>query len=225
MARMVIPEKATFWPGSPHDTRLRLSAPVAAVYFFPMSTQSKSVTELLHAWREGDQAALGRLIPIVHDELRRLAEGYMRGERPGHTLQTTALVDEAYLRLVDARADWQDRAHLLAVAATIMRRILVDHARSRARGKRAGIRVTLEEAAHVSASPSEEMVDLDEALTRLAEKHARAARAIECHYFGGLTYEEIAEVMGTSAATVDRDLRLARAWLYRELSEENPPSS
>lgn len=190
-----------------------------------MVTQSRSVTELLHAWRGGDTAALDRLIPIVHDELRRLADGYMRGERPDHTLQTTALVDEAYLRLVDVQADWQDRAHLLAVAATIMRRILVDHARSRARGKRAGIRVTLEEAAHVSASPSEEMVDLDEALTRLAETDARAARATECHYFGGLTYSEIGEVLGISEATVDRDLRLARAWLYRELSEEGPPES
>jgi RNA polymerase sigma-70 factor, ECF subfamily len=184
-----------------------------------MPSPTNAVTELLKAWRAGDRSALDRLIPLVHDELHRLAGGYMRGERPDHTLQTTALVDEAYLRLVDVEVDWKDRAHFLAVAATIMRRILVDHARSRARGKRAGVAVTLEEAALVTPSPSEGMVALDEALTRLGEHDERSARAIELHYFGGLTYPEIAEVLEISEATVHRDLRLARAWLYRELEE------
>lgn len=141
----------------------------------------------------------------------------MRSERPDHTLQTTALVDEAYLRLVDADVDWQDRAHFLAVAATVMRRVLVDHARGRDRGKRAGVKVTLEEAALVSPSASDDMLALDEALSRLAENDERAARTVELHYFGGLTYREIGEVLEVSEATVDRDLRLARAWLYKEL--------
>jgi RNA polymerase sigma-70 factor, ECF subfamily len=182
-----------------------------------MPNPTDSVTELLHAWRGGDREALNRLIPLVHDELHRLAAGHMRSERPDHTLQTTALVDEAYLRLVDAEVDWTDRAHFLAVAATVMRRVLVDHARGRDRGKRAGVKVTLEEAALVSPSASDDMLALDEALSRLATHDERAARAVELHYFGGLTYREIGEVLDVSEATVDRDLRLARAWLYNEL--------
>jgi RNA polymerase sigma-70 factor, ECF subfamily len=182
-----------------------------------MPNPTDSVTELLHAWRGGDRAALDRLIPLVHDELHRLASGHMRGERPDHTLQTTALVDEAYLRLVDAEVDWQDRAHFLAVAATVMRRVLVDHARGRARGKRAGVKITLEEAALVSPSSSDDMLALDDALSRLAKNDERTAKAVELHYFGGLTYREIGEVLDVSEATVDRDLRLARAWLYNEL--------
>lgn len=182
--------------------------------------ESKPVTQLLHAWREGDREALDRLIPLVHDELHRLAAGYMRGERPDHTLQTTALVNEAYLRLVGADVDWRDRAHFFAVAATTMRRILVDHARARGRGKRAGVKISLDEAVLLTPDTSDEMLALDEAMTRLAERDERAARTVELHYFGGLTYDEIAEVVGVSAATVHRDLRLARAWLYREISSE-----
>lgn len=180
--------------------------------------EPSAVTGLLQAWRRGDREALDRLIPLVHDELHRLAAGYMRGERPDHTLQTTALVNEAYLRLVDADVDWQDRAHFFAVAATTMRRILVDHARAKGRRKRAGIKVSLDDAAVVTPDASDEMLALDEALTRLAERDERPARVVELHYFGGLTYDEIAEVVGVSAATVHRDLRLARAWLYREMS-------
>lgn len=186
-----------------------------------MSAPAKPVTELLQAWRSGDEDALDRLIPLVHDELHRLAGGYMRRERSDHTLQATALVDEVYLRLVDAEVDWKDRAHFLAVAATLMRRILVDHARSRGRGKRSAVRVTLEEAALVTPGVSEGMLALDEALTRLAAKDERSARAVELRYFGGLTYAEIGEILEVSDATVHRDLRLARAWLYRELSYED----
>lgn len=179
---------------------------------------SKPVTDLLLAWRSGEEGALDRLIPLVHEELHRLAADYMRGERPDHTLQTTALVNEAYLRLVDAEVDWQDRAHFFAVAATTMRRILVDHARKKGRDKRTGIEVPLDEAAVVVPEASEGMLALDDALTRLAKRDERAARTVELHYFGGLTYDEMAEVLGVSTTTVHRDLQLARAWLYRELS-------
>jgi RNA polymerase sigma factor (TIGR02999 family) len=181
-------------------------------------SDDRPVTALLHAWRSGDQDALAQLMGLVHEELHRLAQRYMRGERQDHTLQATALVNEAYLRLVDADVAWKDRAHFFAVAATTMRRILVDHARSLGRQKRAGIKVSLEESAIVAADSSAELVAIDEALTRLAEQDARAAQVVELHYFGGLTYEEIAEAVGTSPATVHRDLRFAKAWLYRELS-------
>jgi RNA polymerase sigma factor (TIGR02999 family) len=179
-----------------------------------------SVTTLLRAWRAGDRGALDRLIPLVHEELHRLAQGYMRGERPDHTLQATALVNEAYLRLVEADVDWRDRAHFFAVAATTMRRILVDHARSKGRKKRAGALVSLEESAVVAPDRDAELLAIDEALTRLAGNDERAAKVVELHYFGGLTYDEIAEALGISAATVDRDLRFAKAWLYRELKAE-----
>jgi len=179
-----------------------------------------SVTAMLKAWRSGDAGALDRLVPLVHAELHRLAEGCMRGERPDHTLQATALVNEAYLRLVDADVAWQDRAHFFAVAATTMRRILVDHARAKGRKKRAGTRVSLEESIIVAPDRDAELVAIDEALTALAANDARAAKAVELHYFGGLTYQEIAEALGTSPATVDRDLRFAKSWLYRELRED-----
>jgi RNA polymerase sigma factor (TIGR02999 family) len=179
--------------------------------------EARPVTALLRAWRSGDPTALDRLIPLVYAELHRLAEGYMRGERPGHTLQATALVNEAYLRLVHAEVDWKDRAHFYAVAATTMRRILVDHARAQGRKKRAGARVSLEESVLVAPDREADLVVIDEALTRLAANDARAARAVELHYFGGLTYDEMAEALGVSAATVDRDLRFAKSWLYREI--------
>jgi len=179
-----------------------------------MSTQ---VSELLLTWRNGDRGALDRLVPLVHDELRRLAEQCMRGERPGHTLQPTALVHEAYLRLIGSEIAWQDRAHFFAVAATTMRRVLVDHARAKGRAKRAGRPVSLEDSLLVAPDRADDLLVVDDALDRLTQKDPRAARVVELHFFGGLTYEETAEALGISAATVDRDLRFARAWLHREL--------
>lgn len=175
------------------------------------------VSELLLTWRTGDRGALDRLIPLVHEELRRLAEQCMRGERPGHTLQPTALVHEAYLRLVDSDVAWQDRAHFFAVAATTMRRVLVDHARAKGRAKRGGHPVSLEDSLLVAPDRADDFLVVNDALDRLAAQDARAARVVELHYFGGLTYEEAAEALGISAATVDRDLRFARAWLHRAL--------
>jgi len=158
-------------------------------------------------------------MPLVYEELRRLAQIQMRGERSDHTLQTTALVHEAYLRLCGADVAWQGRVHFLAVAATVMRRVLVDHARSRDRAKRGGgaDRVPLDEALAVSPERPEAVVALDEAIDRLSALDERKAHAVELHFFGGLTYEETAEALGVSPATVDRELRLAKAWLYREL--------
>jgi RNA polymerase sigma-70 factor (ECF subfamily) len=183
------------------------------------TSPTSEVSRLLVAWRQGDQRALDLLMPLVYDELRRLAQGQMRGERPDHTLQTTALVHEAYLRLCGADVAWEGRVHFLAVAATVMRRILVDHARSRDRAKRGGGAdpVALDEALAVSPERPEAVVALDEAIQRLSALDERKARAVELHFFGGLTYEETAAALGVSAATVDRELRLAKAWLYREL--------
>jgi len=183
------------------------------------TSPTSEVSRLLVAWRQGDQRALDSLMPLVYDELRRLAQSQMRGERPDHTLQTTALVHEAYLRLCGADVAWEGRVHFLAVAATVMRRILVDHARSRDRAKRGGGAdpVALEEALAVSPERPEAVLALDEAIQRLSALDERKARAVELHFFGGLTYEETAAALGVSAATVDRELRLAKAWLYREL--------
>lgn len=181
------------------------------------------MTSLLLAWRGGDRGALDRLIPLVYDELHRLARDCMRGERPEHTLQTTALVNEAYLRLVKGAVKWQDRAHFFAMAATAMRRVLVDHARARGRQKRAGVQVSLEESMLVLPDRGDELIAIDDALNALAREDDRAAKVIELHFFGGLTYDETAEALGISAATVDRDLRFARAWLYRSMSR--PPES
>jgi len=159
------------------------------------------------------------MVPLVYDELRVIATRLMRGERADHTLQATALVHEAYARLVDAQVDWRDRSHFFAIAARQMRRILVDHAKARGRVKRGGgdRPLTLDEAVAVSGDSNENLVELDEALERLAELDERKAKVVELHYFGGLTYDEAAEVLGISPATVDRDLRFAKAWLYREL--------
>lgn len=181
----------------------------------------KPVTELLRAWRDGDDRALDRLLPLVQDELHRLAQRCMRSERPDHTLQATALMHEAYLRLVDSDVTWQDRAHFFAVASQVMRRVLVDYARAASRQKRGGgqIRVTLDEGIVVSPERADDLLALDEALEALGHHDPRKARVVELHYFGGLTYDETAEAIGVSAATVDRDLRMAKAWLYRELTE------
>ena len=189
---------------------------------------SAEITRLLKAWGRGDSAALERLTPLVYEQLRRMARNYMRNERPGHTLQATALVNEAFVRLVDAReVDWTDRAHFFAVCAKVMRRILVDAARSRAAIKRGG---QLDRAEHSTAinldqlpSPASEIsaqvCALDEALDRLAEIDPRRAQVIELRFFGGLTVEETAQVLQTSPQTVMREWKLARAWLARELSQ------
>jgi RNA polymerase sigma-70 factor (ECF subfamily) len=180
----------------------------------------QQVTDLLLAWRDGDQAALDHLIPAVHQELRRLARRQMRGERPGHTLQTTALVNEAYLRLIDlSRVRWQDRAHFFAMSARLMRRILVDHARSRHYQKRGGgvSNVTLHEALVVSHEPGADLVALDDALEALAAVDVRKSQVVEMRFFGGLSVEETAEALHVSGETVMRDWRLAKVWLLREI--------
>jgi RNA polymerase sigma-70 factor (ECF subfamily) len=180
----------------------------------------REVTRLLAAWGQGDRLALEKLTQLVYEELRRVAHRYMKGQRADHTLQTTALVNEAYLRLAgQAQPDFANRSHFLAVAAKAMRQILVDHARSALRQKRgAGAqRVDLEEAAWVSAEPARELVDLDEALEKLAALEERKARVVELKYFGGLKHDEIAEVMDISEVTVRRDWTFSRAWLYAEL--------
>ena len=178
-----------------------------------------NVTELLVEWRAGKHDALFQLTPLVERTLHNIAQRQMRGEQAGHTLQATALVNEAYLCLVDASVSWENRAHFFAVAARIMRRILVDHAKSKRRAKRGGggQEVTLHEAQLASPRVEPDVLDLDEALGRLAAFDERKANAIELSFFGGLTYDEIAEVLDISQATVDRDLRLGKAWLYREI--------
>jgi RNA polymerase sigma factor (TIGR02999 family) len=180
------------------------------------------VTRLLVRWRDGDEAALEQLMPLVYDELRRLAERYMRSERPDHTLQATALVHEAYVRLAGVDVAWEDRIHFLSLAARMMRRVLVDHAKSGRRKKRGGgaAKVTLDDIELASPAPTSDLLALDDALTRLAAIDERKARAVELHFFGGLTYDETAAALGVSAATVDRDLRMAKAWLYHEVKGE-----
>ena len=184
------------------------------------SVSQQRVTELLAHWSHGDDAALGELTPLVYEELRRLAHHHMGGQRPDHTLQTTALVNEAYLRLADqTNPSWQDRAHFFAVAARAMRQILVNYAESYRAQKRGGgaIKVELDEAAIVSPEKSKEIIDLHEALERLAALDSRKARVVELKYFGGLNHDEIAEVMKVSTVTVRRDWVFAKAWLYSEL--------
>ena len=188
------------------------------------SATSSQVTELLVAWNNGDRSAFDRLIPIVHSELHRLARRYMRDERAGHMLQTTALVNEAYLRLIDARrTGWQNRAHFFGIAARLMRRILVDFARERNYQKRSGgmRRVVLEEAQAVSSEGYTDVVGLDEALNALAEVDERKSKVVEMRFFGGLSEREIAAALTVSRETVRRDWRLAKAWLLRWLSEEH----
>ena len=178
------------------------------------------VTALLRAWSGGDQHALAQLTPIVYDELRRLARHYMKGERAGHSLQTTALVNEAYLRLVDyKRMHWQNRAHFVAAAAQAMRRILVDHARRHNLKRGAGAEhVSLDADAVMCPDRSDDFVSLDEALTGLAERAPRKAQVVELRFFGGLSVEETAEVLRVSPITVMREWKSAKAWLYRELA-------
>jgi RNA polymerase sigma-70 factor, ECF subfamily len=186
-----------------------------------MASDSAEVTGLLLAWRAGDAAALGRLIPLVHAELRRIARGFMRKERAGHTLQTSALVNEAYLRLINAQqVAWQNRAHFFAISASLMRRILVDSARERQARKRGGSdeRVVLDEGLIVGPGRNEDLVALDEALSALAAVDERKSKVVELRFFGGLNEAEIAEALQISPETVRRDWRLAKVWLLRFLS-------
>jgi len=185
-----------------------------------MSNLPGDVTGLLLEWRGGNEDALSRLIPLVHEELHRLADRYIRRERAGHTLQATALVNEAYLRLIDAkRVQWRDRAHFLAISARLMRRVLVDYARSRGYQKRGGdaVRVTLVEEIAAVGEPDLELVALDDALQALAKFDERKSRVVELRSFGGLSVEETATVLHVSPDTVMRDWKLAKAWLLREL--------
>jgi RNA polymerase sigma-70 factor (ECF subfamily) len=194
------PLKATFIPGS----------------------ECSETTQLLRAWANGDPAALEQLTPRVYEELRRIAGHFMQDERPGRTIQTTALVHEAYLKLIDvANVDWQHRAHFFAVSAQIMRRILLDQARRRITTKRGGaaVRVNLDEVPDIGSGRARELIALDDALNALAEVEPRKARIIELRFFTGLSVEETAEVLKVSSDTVKRDWRLARAWLLAELAD------
>lgn len=189
--------------------------------------ERQAVTRLLSAWRAGDERALERLTPLIYEELRDRARRYMRRERPGHTLQATAVVHEAFVRLVEMNVSWQDRAHFFAVAARLMRRILVDHAKSRIRVKRGGTLPTtsIDELQELDAGPATsgdiDVLEIDEALAQLATQNPRVAETVEMHYFGGLTYEEISEMLKISEATVDRDLRMAKAWILNQIRPRN----
>lgn len=185
----------------------------------PGEPEASDVSTLLRAWSDGDQSALKGLTPIVYDELHRLAHRYLGRERPGHSLQTTALVNEAYIRLVDyKRMQWQNRAHFLAVSAQVMRRILVDHARGHNVKRGAGVQhVSLDEGAVVGGDQATDLVALDDAMNALARLDPRKVQIIEMRFFGGLSVEETAEVLKVSPATVRRDWSIAKFWLYREL--------
>jgi RNA polymerase sigma-70 factor (ECF subfamily) len=191
-----------------------------------MATLSqKDITGLLLDWGSGDKAALEKLIPLVYKELRRMAHQYMRRERAGNTLQTSALINEAYIRLIDyKRMRWQDRAHFFAVAAQAMRRILVERARSRRRDKRGGAaqKVSLDEAADLAVDRAADIIALDDALIELSVIAPRKGQIVELRYFGGLSIDEAAEVLGVSSPTVQREWRAAKAWLYRAISEGIP---
>src|ERR1700752_682804 len=180
-----------------------------------------NVTGLLVEWREGDEAALERLMPLVYDQLRRIAHRYVQRERAGHTLQTSALVNEAYLRLADQKVFWQNRAHFFAVTARVMRHILIAHARRRRYAKHGGEarQVSIDEAATMSMERAAELIALEEALDELAQLDQRKSRVVELRYFGGLSLEETAEALNISLMTVRRDWRAAKAWLYRRLKE------
>ena len=187
------------------------------------AVQTPKLTDLLLDWRRGDESALARLTPLVYDELRRIAHRYVQRERSGHTLQTTALVHEAYLRLAgDQRIEWQDRAHFFAVSAQVMRHILIDHARRRRYVKHGGDapHVSLTDSNAMTPQRANELVSLDEALEELAKLDERKSRVVELRYFGGLSLEETAEVIEVSVMTVRRDWRAAKAWLFRRMKDE-----
>jgi len=186
----------------------------------PGEPAAEDISTLLRAWSDGDQSALEQLTPVVYDELHRLARRYMKGERSGHSLQTTALVNEAYMRLVDyERMQWQNRAHFFAVSAQLMRRILVEHARRHNLKRGGGVQhLSLEEASLVGGDQDADLVALDDAMNGLARIDPRKVQVVEMRFFGGLSVEETAEVLKVSPVTVKRDWRAARAWLYRELT-------
>lgn len=189
----------------------------------PTTGGQQSVTRLLSAWRGGDATALQHLTPLVYDELKSLARRYMRHERAGHTLQATAVVHEAFVRLVGMDVPWQDRMHFFAVAARLMRRILVDHAKGRQRSKRGGTQTLISlgtqgEGSENAVSAGEiDVLEIDDALQRLAQRDERLAQIVELHYFAGLTYQETASALGISEATVHRDLRMAKAWILSQI--------
>lgn len=183
---------------------------------------SQDITGLLIAWSEGNKESLLELIPLVEKELHRLAAAYMRRERPGHTLQTTALVNEAYCKLIDQdKVHWRNRAQFFAISAQFMRRILIDHARSRGRAKRGSdvAKISLDETLLIPEQQAEELISIDEALTRLAEFDPLKSRIVEMKFFGGLTIEEIAEVEHVSTRTINREWRKAKAWLYETIRQ------
>lgn len=188
---------------------------------------TQEVTQLLVKLSGGDRSALDDLLPLVYDELRRLADRYLRRERSDHTLQATALVNEAYLRLVDQNVPWQNRAHFFGVAAEMMRRILVDYARERKAAKRGsgGIKLSLDEAINMSDERATDLIALDEALTALAQFDPQKSRIVELRFFAGLSIEETARVLGIGTATVIRQWRMAKAWLYHEVSREDDKES
>jgi len=214
----------TLYPSSRREagTASQISHLFGRRRIFDIPTDPRQVTELLLAWGRGDQAAFDELVPVVHGELHRIARRCMAGERAGHSLEATALVNEAYLRLIDVqRVRWQDRAHFLAMAARLMRRVLVDHARAKGYQKRGGgaVRVTFDERLVPPAEPDHDLVALDEALEALATVDERKSRVIELRFFAGLTVEETAEALQVSVQTVMRDWQFAKAWLFRELRE------
>jgi RNA polymerase sigma factor (TIGR02999 family) len=184
-----------------------------------MDNPDPAITRLLQSWRSGDPAAGDALVPLVYDRLRALAAGHLRHERPGHTLAATALVHEAYLKIAGAAVDFQDRAHFFAVASTAMRRVLVDHAKHHRRLRRGGgaVRADFDDALAVAFQPDPAILEIDEALTELAKIDPRKVTIVELTYFGGLSYSEVAEILSVSEATVNRELRMARAWLKNDL--------
>jgi RNA polymerase sigma factor (TIGR02999 family) len=188
------------------------------------ASSSHSMTQLLLAWRQGDAAALEELVPLVYQKLRRLARHYMAGQRAGHTLQATALVNEAYVRLIDCQqVNWKDRAHFFAISAQMMRRVLVEFARSRQYQKRGGgaRKTSLDESLIASPERGHDLVALDDALQALATSYPRQSQVVELRFFGGLSVEETAEVLQISSVTVMRDWQLAKVWLARELKKRN----
>jgi RNA polymerase sigma factor (TIGR02999 family) len=187
-----------------------------------LNASPKEITQWLVQWRNGDPSALDQLMPLVYDELHRLAERYMQSERPDHTLQPTALVHEAYLRLAGMDIQWENRVHFFAIAAQVMRRILVDHARKYQYAKRGSgaHKLSLNEAINLTKERAADLVALDDALTSLAAVDPKKSRIVELQYFGGLTFPEVAEALGVSLSTVHREWRLARAWLYREIAKQ-----
>jgi RNA polymerase sigma factor (TIGR02999 family) len=193
-----------------------------------MPQSSQDVTDLLNAWGGRDKAAFDRLVPVIYEELRQQASRYLRRERPGQTLQTTDLIHEAYIRLVDQKNEhWQNRAQFFGVAAQLMRRVLVDHARARHRAKRGGgdLRISLNEEMAIAGSRDVNLIVLDEALNRLAKAYVQESRIVELRFFAGLGVEETAEALGVSPRTVKRSWRFAKAWLRREIGEAEPSQS